>query len=545
MSATPMMIPSPASSSSAAALAGMGTGKAPGERPAELSFFSGLLAGMVDVSFFAPQPADETSDETAAPVSFGGVPFNLDPALLVIPAEMSPELTEGNGEEDAASLLQDPALLTALTAGLPAQTSATAPCCAMPVSLNGETTTTPADPRLIATGLDPAALEGLTSSLAAQATGTDEASDETPLAFISFLPEDSAASSAVKNDRKNAHGLENALAKMPEHAGGRDTLAALLAARTGNPAQQAEGTQPPADVPAESLTNAPTTTADDPAVKAHLDPFLLKLAQLTGRERNYGQAPTNLLAQAEGSAQNTNAGKPESVPAPVKSANGETVTGMLSLSKEDKTAAALPFGATLLSFLGLDATETDINSAQVLGTTPGALLAGQGQMTALTNPSLHCGSAISAHPATQVLGHLILKGARSGEAQTLAVQLDPPELGKVRVQMKYEEGEPLKVHVVVEKADTLAMLQRDSHALQHALNEAGIRTGDSSLSFDLAQGQNEFQQALNQNGSGGNSGTSALGGDAVSASAEEDILETRMSVFTDPRTGLTHYNFLV
>jgi hypothetical protein len=106
--------------------------------------------------------------------------------------------------------------------------------------------------------------------------------------------------------------------------------------------------------------------------------------------------------------------------------------------------------------------------------------------------------------------------------------------------MKYEKGEPLKVHVVLEKADTLAMFQRDAHALENALNQAGLKTDGSSLSFNLAQDNSAFQQAMSDQGHSGRNGNGSWMADGPA-----EIIETRMSVFTDPETGLTHYNLLV
>jgi flagellar hook-length control protein FliK len=48
-------------------------------------------------------------------------------------------------------------------------------------------------------------------------------------------------------------------------------------------------------------------------------------------------------------------------------------------------------------------------------------------------------------------------------------------------------------HLMVEKPETLSMLQQDAPQLQQALNDAGFKTGDSGLQFSLrdqSSGQN-------------------------------------------------------
>ena len=107
--------------------------------------------------------------------------------------------------------------------------------------------------------------------------------------------------------------------------------------------------------------------------------------------------------------------------------------------------------------------------------------------------------------------------------------------------MKIEKGEPLKVHIVLEKADAFALLQRDAHALENALNQAGIKTDSSTLSFDLARDQTAFQQAMSDGGRGNNQNGQSWSASQSGMSGGE-VEDTRMMVFTDPETGLVHYN---
>jgi flagellar hook-length control protein FliK len=539
MSAVQMLMPA---SSQAATVAGAGAKSNAAPVNGDMSFFASLMAGLIDTSFFAPQPVTADAE---TPVSFGGTAYNLDPALFVISAQ-TPEDTLTGTDSDPSTLLQDPAFLSALTPAIPAEDLC--PACRMPVSatLDGEVSENIADPRLIATGLDPVALGDLAEKLATIEPGAISAVDgnaiaEPDIAFISFLPVNAAETSA----NGKTQGLQNALEKMPDHAKGQDVVSALLSGR-GAPVTTAESeTEPAADAALSSLlaaTNPEGSSVDVDAAIPEDDQLKFRLARLTGRERDFGAAATpSVTADTTAADTSPTAGKSAGASSSPHTTHDGAVKGEMSsltgtAGNEGKTSALNALAADFLALLGLDPSAAPLG--QGLAASPQMT---QGQ-TALTNPALCCPSAGSPHPATETVGKLILRGAKSGDTQTLAIQLDPPELGRVKVQMKYEAGEPLKVHVVVEKADTLAMLQRDSHALQHALGNAGIETNNSSLSFDLAQGQNAFEQALGQDGSGGSSAGTPWGEDSADAA---DIIETQMNVFIDPETGLTHYNLLV
>lgn len=170
---------------------------------------------------------------------------------------------------------------------------------------------------------------------------------------------------------------------------------------------------------------------------------------------------------------------------------------------------------------------------------------------ALSNPLLTNSSAAAAHPAAQAVSALLERTMKNGEVktQTLSVELDPPELGRVQIHLSYEKGEPMKVHLLTEREDTLAILKRDSHALRQALDMAGIKTDGSSLNFDMSHDSNAFQQAMAQqqnNGEGSSSFRLGTGGmaEAGSVSAGSQVIETALGIMIDEATGQVRYNLL-
>jgi hypothetical protein len=64
----------------------------------------------------------------------------------------------------------------------------------------------------------------------------------------------------------------------------------------------------------------------------------------------------------------------------------------------------------------------------------------------------------------------------------IRIQLDPPELGEVDIQLEFRELR-LSAIVSAERPDTLELLQRDARSLVRALREAGVELADSDLSF--------------------------------------------------------------
>jgi flagellar hook-length control protein FliK len=75
----------------------------------------------------------------------------------------------------------------------------------------------------------------------------------------------------------------------------------------------------------------------------------------------------------------------------------------------------------------------------------------------------------------------------------MIVKLDPPELGELEIKMQVNRQGKTDVVIVVERAQTLELLQKDSRMLQQALNDAGLKTDSGSLSFNL-KGENSGGQ---------------------------------------------------
>ncbi|AWN42202.1 flagellar hook-length control protein FliK [Methylobacterium durans] len=97
-------------------------------------------------------------------------------------------------------------------------------------------------------------------------------------------------------------------------------------------------------------------------------------------------------------------------------------------------------------------------------------------------------AAAPALPAPVPLGQVPMTiGLRSlsGSSQ-FEIRLDPAELGRVDVRLEIDkERGTVTTHLVVERVETLAMLQRDANGLQQALAQAGLDPSEGGINLSL------------------------------------------------------------
>lgn len=112
----------------------------------------------------------------------------------------------------------------------------------------------------------------------------------------------------------------------------------------------------------------------------------------------------------------------------------------------------------------------------------------------------------------------------AAKMETFTLQLQPAELGRLDVRMKFDKDGNMKAHLTAERPETLAMLQKDQAQLQRTLQQAGIDVDDNSLSFDLRQ-QGQHQSFFETNDHGGKNGSAK-----ISALPETAALQATIAV---------------
>ncbi|WP_146140139.1 flagellar hook-length control protein FliK [Alsobacter soli] len=106
-------------------------------------------------------------------------------------------------------------------------------------------------------------------------------------------------------------------------------------------------------------------------------------------------------------------------------------------------------------------------------------------------------SAASTAPSVPLSAVPIEIGMRAlGGAQSFQIRLHPEEYGRVDVKLDIDGDGAVTAQLVVDRVETLNLLQRDAKTLERAFEQAGLKTSDNGLQFSLntnSGGQNAQQ----------------------------------------------------
>lgn len=295
-------------------------------------------------------------------------------------------------------------------------------------------------------------------------------------------------------------GTQAALPVIDENTEATDDLAAQLNALNVG------GEETPVEEAAPTLKPAPKTAGD---LRADLE--------IEGTEDIDGHVTH---ADAKKAAMNFK----ENLTAANQSAKPQAVTGT---------------GGEILIPVAAFTVDNDTTMWQQLGVAPSSSLnlSPAAQAAAMTSGQTQAGQP---HPATQLVAATMTRAGKEGVADTMTLQLDPPELGTVNIRLEFGKDKTVKAHLTVEKAETYLMLQRDGMALERALQNAGLDANSNSISFELAQGGtgDDFRN----DGQGG--GERNFGGKANGAEEAAETINSTMTWSVDSSTGHVRYNIL-
>jgi len=177
-------------------------------------------------------------------------------------------------------------------------------------------------------------------------------------------------------------------------------------------------------------------------------------------------------------------------------------------TKEEPAASSTAPAAPQAEFKPLELLQTPQNLVDLSALAqPRAGKAGAG--TDLTAPDqAAAGQATTAHgqpaAATQTtplhmvpieIGMKALAGSRSFD-----IRLDPAELGRVDVKLEVSDKGEVSARLVVDRVETLHMLQRDSRTLERAFEQAGLKPSDAGVEISLRDpaDQSGFRQNRQQ-----------------------------------------------
>jgi flagellar hook-length control protein FliK len=77
------------------------------------------------------------------------------------------------------------------------------------------------------------------------------------------------------------------------------------------------------------------------------------------------------------------------------------------------------------------------------------------------------------------------------DAERLTVMLDPPELGTLEIAFTLRPGHEPRAVIVVDRPETLELLQRDLPSLERSLSQAGVQVGSNALQLELRNDQQQ------------------------------------------------------
>ena len=119
--------------------------------------------------------------------------------------------------------------------------------------------------------------------------------------------------------------------------------------------------------------------------------------------------------------------------------------------------------------------------------------------TTTATPQYNVAAAAGAVVPLNGLAVQIAVTAQSGKSR-FEIRLDPADLGRIDVRLDVDRQGRVTSHLTVEKPETLAMLRQDAPQLQRALQDAGLKTGDSGLQFSLRDQSSQGQTARDDTG---------------------------------------------
>ena len=124
---------------------------------------------------------------------------------------------------------------------------------------------------------------------------------------------------------------------------------------------------------------------------------------------------------------------------------------------------------------------------------------------ATTAPATAATTASYSPPAVPISRLAIEIAARATrDEKSFQIRLDPPELGRIDVQLNVDAGGHVTTHLTVDRPETLNLLRQDASSLQRALESTGLKANSGGLEFSLRNhsfgGQGGGQRGGQSNG---------------------------------------------
>ncbi|WP_262690917.1 flagellar hook-length control protein FliK [Kordiimonas aestuarii] len=315
-----------------------------------------------------------------------------------------------------------------------------------------------------------------------------------------------------------------------------DTASTAVAAQAANASKQPT-------VQADSAQQKPADQAQNMA-----DGYMVAANQQqnTASQNNTGQSakkPANAnvldkVAPALGEDSKTAPARGEALTArPVDpvAARPETLPQMnatrdLSLTMTPERLAGLPDGS----------------ASDIVATGLSGMRGDGGFMASMSLLGGHASRGLQGHVAKQ-LNMSVSKAVKAGE-QEFTMRLDPAELGRVQVKLRFMDGGRVHAQVTAERPETLELLQRDARGLERAIDANNAKGQGATIEFSLDQGNQQesagkaFAEAVQQEKMRDELAARSAGGHAAGFTDKDagtdDVPLDDILPYVDAETGL-------
>lgn len=128
-------------------------------------------------------------------------------------------------------------------------------------------------------------------------------------------------------------------------------------------------------------------------------------------------------------------------------------------------------------------------SASLISGGLGGLMSENGALASMSLMGGRPNPAASAQIAKQVNVN-VTRAVKAGDQQ-FTMRMDPAELGRVTVKLKFGPDGVVKSQVIAERPETLELLQRETRGLERAIEAGGAKADAGGINFSLDSGGEE------------------------------------------------------
>ena len=151
-------------------------------------------------------------------------------------------------------------------------------------------------------------------------------------------------------------------------------------------------------------------------------------------------------------------------------------------------------------------------------------LMARGEASTIRGVTTETANLAGSDKAAPQVASAITKAIQNGDTRFM-IRLDPPQLGKVDVQLDVLSDGRVHATLSAERGDTLDVLQKDARLLERAFQDAGLKP--DQLNFQLRQEDKRGPFGFDGDGQAGKGDGDETAGDAIEEQMPPGIISDR------------------